>query len=120
MKVSKVIGLLCTAVSGLNDTLGLCVGMESVEGKIVHNVEDDYSHVHSLLSPCSEVVRELWNELPESLRDEDTDKLVWKLYPHLYEDNYSEMQEKVRLVHGKIYTMWQTMRDAKDAADIYS
>lgn len=124
MKTSKVIGLLCTAISGLNDTLTLVNAFPIEDGKIMHpdnerTMRDDFTHVHSMLSPCSELTRTLWDELPESLRDEESNKLVTKLYPHLFEDNYVEMQQQVRDAHTAIYAIWQEMRDALDAAELY-
>ena len=123
MKTSKVIGLLCTAISGLNDALLLVNGSIVDDGKINNNEalsSNDYSHVHSILSPGSEMVRELWNELPESLRDEESSKLVFKLYPHLYQDDYAEMTAVVREVHGLIYAMWQTMSDRQESVAVYA
>jgi hypothetical protein len=92
-----------------------------VDEKIVHGEgASEYTHVHAILSPSAELVRELYDELPEELLDKETHKLVRKLYPHLYKDDYSAMIKPVGEVHTLIYKLYQEMTDAQNAAKIYS
>ena len=138
MKTSKIIDMLTTAISGLNDTLILVNGIidredfnDKIEGERVHASGDgngdkifygsgnsSYVHSHSILSPCADVVRKLWDELPEAITVEHAD-LMGKLYPHMYQDDYSKMTDPVREAHRLIYDVWQKMSDAQSAAAIY-
>ena len=131
MKTSIVINLLCTSISGSLDGLNLLEGLSSRidDGKILHDeIEDSlysrsYTHVNSIIGSNSELVRELWKELPESVQTEEGTKLTHNFYPHLFKDenkvyDFAAMIESARELHRIIYAIWQDLDDARRKFDL--
>ena len=115
MKTSKIINMLTAAITGLNEANDLATHVELVDGKIMHTEGEMWSAAHTLQSQPAELVRELWDELPESLRTDEGEELIAKLYPHKYElDGYKSMTPIIRDLHTLIYDLWQQMSEAKD------
>jgi hypothetical protein len=125
MKTSKVIDILSDAISGCHEDINLINGsvitIENDREVIKHGYGDseDYTFVSSVIGTSAGIVRDLWDELPESLQNEKTTEMVRKLYPHLWKENWVEMADMIRDLHSEIYKIWQTMSDVKDKYKIY-
>ena len=115
MKTSKVINLLTTAINAASEANDLVVHMDWQNEQFDHDTGDMWTSVHSLQSPGCELVRDLWDELPESLRTEVSDALVRNLYPHLHsEDRYAGLRVVIMKLHTIIYDLWGDMVEARD------
>ena len=126
MKTSNTIDLLCTAISGCLDTLNLIIGCPKriEDGQFMYDNDDasiyshGYTHVNSLLGTPTEMVRGLWDSLPESLQSKEGTKLVREFYPHLFKNedksyDCARMIDPARELHRIIYAIWQELHDAK-------
>jgi hypothetical protein len=126
MKTSKLIDLLCTAISGCHEDIGLINGFVHDEGKIFHTNPEvatscsAYTNVTSLIGCASEMVRELYPMLPESLQTESLTEKVGELYPHLMKKDWDAAYQLIVDTHAEIYAIWQAMHDAQSAVEVYS
>lgn len=122
MKTSKLIKLLTDAINAVNEANELVVlgnYVTTENGDIDHVGENScWTSKHSLQSAPCQVFRELWDELPESLRSEEGEALVSALYPHKYEaDNYAAMRSICHQLHSIVFNLWQEMHDAREKFD---
>jgi hypothetical protein len=126
MKTSKVIDILCDAISGCHEDISLINGsvitIDNDREVINHTLPEgteDYTHVSSVIGTSAGIVRDLWDELPTDLQNEKTTEMVRKLYPHLWKDNWVELADLIRDLHSEIYKIWQTMSDVKEKMRVY-
>jgi hypothetical protein len=124
MKTSKVINLLTTAISGCYEAIQLINGFEHDDGKVIHTHPDaspitGYTNATMIMSAPSEFVRDLYREVPESLKTESLDEKVKILYPHLMEKDWKASEKLVTDLHAEIYKLWEDMINARDAYNLY-
>jgi hypothetical protein len=125
MKTSKVINLLTTAISGCYEAVRLINGFEhDDDGKIIHTHPDaspntGYTNATMIMSAPSEFVRDLYHEVPASLKTESLDDKVKILYPHLMEKDWKASEKLITDLHAEIYKLWEDMITARDAYNLY-
>ena len=118
MTTARMIGILTTSISGLDSNMRVWNAKDFGDIDVTDSsaVRQAFGEgAHCFFSGYSDLVRELWRQLPEAIQATDTDGIINNLFPHLHEaDGYKSFDALISQAHTLIYDVWTDMQNARD------